>query len=254
MIIDNQFQETLIKKYRQAKNRLILLDYDGTLVEYKPKPEQAVPSEELVDMLGNLACDQGSEVIIVTGRDHLDIDSLLGRLPVDIIASHGAIMKEQGEWKEQVPGDTGWKRYVRPVMDQVCAGCNESFVEDKHFSLAWHYRNAASDSGYACSRDLIQRLAGFLEPFDLKVLDGNMVIEVMHRKIGKGIAVRKILAGKNYDFILSAGDDVTDEEIFDFLEPFDNAFTIKVGNAESHARFRFISVGDTVSFLNKLKK
>ena len=30
-----------IEKYRQAAYRLILLDYDGTLVNYEPKPEEA---------------------------------------------------------------------------------------------------------------------------------------------------------------------------------------------------------------------
>lgn len=254
MIIDKEFEKALIEKYRQAKSRLILLDYDGTLVEYKPKPEQALPSEELLKMLGDLARDEGSEVIIVTGRDHPDVESLLGRLPVDIIASHGAIIKEQGVWNNQVPDDTVWKHSVRPVMDRISAGCPESFVEDKHFSLAWHYRNACGDSGYTSSRELIKDLEGCIEPFGLKILDGNMVVEVMHSKIGKGIAVGKLLNGRHYDFILSAGDDVTDEEIFDLLKPFDNAVTIKVGKAASCARYRFSSVGDTVSFLNKLKK
>jgi len=129
-----------------------------------------------------------------------------------------------------------------------------AFQAVEHFSLAWHYRNACGDSGYSSSRELIKDLEGCIEPFGLKILDGNMVVEVMHSKIGKGIAVGKLLNGRHYDFILSAGDDVTDEEIFDLLKPFDNAVTIKVGKAASCARYRFSSVGDTVSFLNKLKK
>ena len=62
------------------------------------------------------------------------------------------------------------------------------------------------------------------------------------------------MAKDDYDFILSIGDDTTDEEIFELLLPNDNAFTIKVGNGNTFAKERFNSVSDVVLFLKHLSE
>ena len=76
----------------------------------------------------------------------------------------------------------------------------------------------------------------YIHSCSLKILDGNKVVEIMHQEIGKGKAVEKLLAKEEYDFILSIGDDATDEEIFELFLPNDNAFTIKVGNGNTFAK------------------
>ena len=254
MIIDNLLQTELLYKYRNSEKKIILLDYDGTLVEYKPKPDQAIPTDTLLNLLSRLAEKEGTEVIIISGRDHQEIETLLGNLPIDIIAGHGAMWKENGIWKIQASGDLRWKDTILPLMHQVSLKCSESFVEDKHYSLAWHYRNVGQNSGYQYSRELIEMVEKYTEPLGLKILDGNMVVEIMNKGIGKGIAVRNFLASKEYDFILSIGDDVTDEEIFAFFLPETKAVTIKVGNGRSFAKYNFDSVTEVVLFLNHLSE
>jgi trehalose 6-phosphate synthase/phosphatase len=254
MIIDNSLQAEIVYKYRNAGKKLILLDYDGTLVEYKPKPEQAVPSESLLKILRKLSAKPSTEVIIISGRDDKDIDSLLGELPVDIIAGHGAMMKENGVWHPQVSEDVRWKVIIMPLLVQASLKCTESFIEDKHFSLAWHYRNAEQNSAFICSRELVRVVGEHSEALELKILDGNKVVEIMHKSIGKGIAVQKLMFKKKFDFILSIGDDVTDEEIFDLFLPDDNAVTIKVGDGRSVARYSFSHVSDVVLFLKQLSE
>ncbi|MBK8881695.1 MAG: trehalose-phosphatase [Bacteroidales bacterium] len=254
MIIDNSLQTELVYKYRKAEKRIVLLDYDGTLVEYKPKPEQAIPSDALLLILKELAEEKDTEVIIITGRDHQEIEGLLGILPIDIIAGHGAMKRENGAWIKMASEDVKWKAAIRPILEEMSLKCSESFIEDKHFSMAWHYRNAGQNSGFAFSRELIRKVDNLLEPFDLKLLDGNKVIEIMHKGIGKGIAVKHLLAEKEFNFILSIGDDVTDEEIFALFLPDENAVTIKVGTGKSLARYSFISVSDVVLFLKHLSE
>jgi len=58
----------LLEKYNQANNRLILLDYDGTLVDFKRVPEEAVPSIELLDILRKLSSKRNTKLIIISGR------------------------------------------------------------------------------------------------------------------------------------------------------------------------------------------
>ncbi len=52
----------------------------------------------------------------------------------------------------------------------------------------------------------------------------------MRSEVGKGNAVKRLVESTNYDFILSVGDDATDEEMFEFLLHNDKTYTIKVGN------------------------
>jgi len=242
----------LIEKYRNATNKLILLDYDGTLVDFSPLPEKAIPSEKLLDILIKLIEKPQTKVIIISGRGHQDIDKLLGHLPIDIIAEHGAMIKENGKWKKQSIDNGLWKNAVLPLLNRTTLTCPKSFVEEKLFSLTWHYRNA--ESGYVHSRELICILEDLIHSYNLKILDGNKGLEVMSEKIGKGIAVEKLLEQNNYDYILSIGDDKTDEEMFESLLHNANAVTVKVGKGSTSAKYKLDKVNDVISFLGRLSQ
>jgi trehalose 6-phosphate synthase/phosphatase len=252
--VDITIKTGLIEKYRKAANKLILLDYDGTLVNYSLIPDKAIPSEHLLNVLLKLAGKPKTKVIIISGRAHQEIDKLLGSLPLSIIAEHGALVKENGVWKKQQIENGNWKDAITPLLDKITLKCPGSYIEEKQFSLAWHYRNAESTSGYANSRELINLAEESAPLYDLKTLDGNMVVEIMTREIGKGKAVLKLLEQASYDFILSIGDDATDEEIFELFISDDRFYTIKVGNGNTSAKFKFDSVSDVVLFLKHLSE
>jgi trehalose 6-phosphate synthase/phosphatase len=244
----------LIEKFKKAYNRLILLDYDGTLVNYELIPQKAVLSEELCDILMSLIDKPQTKVLIISGRGHSDIDKLVDHLPINIIAEHGAMMKTGGVWSDKVTKEATWKKEVIDVFDQITSLCPGSYIEEKKFSLTWHYRNSELHAGYIYSRELILKLENVIRSGSLKILDGNKVVEIMAPEIGKGRAVEKLIGEEEYDFILSIGDDTTDEEIFELLLPYGNAFTIKVGNGNTFAKERFNSVSDVVLFLKHLSE
>ena len=250
--MDIKIKDDLIEKYREANNKLILLDYDGTLVNYALVPDDATPSAHLLDVLLKLVDKAHTRVIIISGRSHQEIDKLLGHLPINIIAEHGAMLRENGLWKEQAINNSSWKNEIIPVLNHITLKCPNSYVEEKHFSLTWHYRNSDVSSGYSYSRELIGLVEKYIGPYNLKILDGNKVIEIMTGEIGKGKAVEKLLSQENFDYILSIGDDVTDEEIFELFLTDENSFTIKVGNGSTFAKYKFDSVGEVVMFLNDL--
>lgn len=250
--MDNMIKAELIKKYRNATNKLILLDYDGTLVGFSPLPENAIPSEKLLAVLIKLIEKPHTKVVIISGRGHRDIDKFLGHLPIDIIAEHGAMVKENGVWKKQLI-DTGlWKNIVLPILDRITLTCPNSFVEEKLFSLSWHYRNTELQSGHAHSRALIYILENTIHSYNLKILDGNKVVEIMTKEIGKGKAVKNLIKQNNYDYILSIGDDKTDEEMFEFFLNNANADTIKVGNGSTCAKYKLDDVSKVISLLEQL--
>lgn len=242
----------LIAKYKNGKSRLILLDYDGTLVNYESLPEKARPSGPLLSILRRIADNPQNKLVIITGRGYNDIDKLLGNLPIDIIAEHGALIKENGEWTKQLVDKCLWKKSLIPLFNHYSTICPGSFVEEKTFALAWHYRNCISESTYKYSRELIGLLEEKVGDLNLKIFDGKMVIEIMTKKIGKGEAVKRIIGQRNYDYILSVGDDNTDEEMFAFLSDNKDAVTIKVGNGDTVAKYRIDDEKGVIKLLKQL--
>lgn len=244
----------LTEKYRTAQNRVVLLDYDGTLVDYTPLPETNRLSEHLFDILIRLAGNPGTEVYIITGRGYRDVDKIMDHLPPDItiIAEHGAFIKKRGIWINKLSYNTSWKEKIKPILNQITSSCPGSFVEEKSYSLAWHYRKAPGNSGFTRSRELITTLEKMTETNNLKILDGNKVVEIMIREVGKGNSVKRLYEQNYYDFVLSIGDDVTDEEMFDYLLHVPGSFTIKVGRGESSARYKLPGINDVILLLKQL--
>jgi trehalose 6-phosphate synthase/phosphatase len=250
--MDKIIREEIIEKYKNAKSRLVLLDYDGTLIDHTPIPYTTRLSEHLFDILIKIVGTPQTELFIITGRSYKDIDKILDHLPIDIIAEHGAMIKESGIWKNKLNNSCTWKETILPILNQVTLSCPESFVEEKSFSLAWHYRNAELQSGFMRSRELISILERTVHPFNLKVLDGNKVVEIMNSEVGKGNAVKMIFEQKNYDFVLSMGDDTTDEEMFEFLLPVSKAFTVKVGKGDTFAKYKLPGINEVGLLLKHL--
>ncbi|MEO0209175.1 MAG: hypothetical protein ABIL43_03105 [candidate division WOR-3 bacterium] len=50
-LLNSELKEKIIEHYKQSKRRLILLDYDGTLVPFSRMPMRAKPDADLLDLL-----------------------------------------------------------------------------------------------------------------------------------------------------------------------------------------------------------
>ncbi len=216
MMYDREIAE-LKESFGKALGRLLLFDYDGTLVNYTAVPSEALLPGQVSGLLRRLSEIPRTSIFIITGRGFRDIEKLIDTLPLNIIAEHGAMIRENGIWNKQVEDDGSWKKSVLPLFDEATLLCLHSYVEEKRYSLTWHYRTADPESGLVNSRRLICLLNNIIPVLGLKLLDGNKVVEVMKAEVGKGHAVKRLVDGMSYDFILSVGDDATDEEMFDFF-------------------------------------
>ena len=63
-------------------------------------PDNARLPEHLIDILKKLIDNPQTKVFIITGRGYQDIDKLLDHLPINIIAEHGAMIKERRDMEE----------------------------------------------------------------------------------------------------------------------------------------------------------
>ena len=242
----------LLEAYQTAKQRLLLLDYDGTLMPFHADPQQVQPDQELRLLLRALTDLPHTRVVIISGRDRHTLEQWLGHLPVDFIAEHGAWLRAAGEeWTTFQTLRNDWKRELLPVLELYVARTAGSFIEEKEYSLVWHYRRADADLGAVRARELLNHLAFITANTDLQVMEGNKVLEIKNAGINKGAAATRWLSYYNPDFVLALGDDRTDEDTFRALPA--EAFTVRVGSApHSSARFHVASPTEVRQLLRKL--
>lgn len=251
----SRLSESIIKRltedYLKSGRRLFLLDYDGTLVGFKGKPAEAGPDEEILTLLRSLSQNPKNTVVIISGRDKITLESWLGDLGTALVAEHGGwIRPGAGKWQSAQPFEVKWKDTIRPILELYEDRTPGSIVEEKNFSLVWHYRRADPELAYLRVQELKSALLNLTENLNIGVFEGSKIIEVKSMVVTKGRAAESWIAHRKWDFIMAAGDDYTDEEMFGSLP--EHAYSIKVGLTASKARFSVDSVKEIRLLLKKL--
>lgn len=248
-ILSKEYEVEIKIAYENTKRRLIILDYDGTLSPFMPKPEDAVPTEEILDTLKLLASDKKNHVVISSGRDHNTLEKWLGNIDIGLAAEHGAFHKENSVWVKNSPPKE-WEEEILQVLQQFVEKTPRSSLEIKETALVWHYRKV--DTWLASIRvpQLIQALISPCTREHLQIMRGNKIVEIKYPQFTKGSEVNRLLKDKEYDFIMAMGDDVTDEDMFNALPL--GSYTIKIGTLSESARFNLLNQTDTLPFLRRM--
>ncbi|MCB0559874.1 MAG: bifunctional alpha,alpha-trehalose-phosphate synthase (UDP-forming)/trehalose-phosphatase [Lewinellaceae bacterium] len=248
--LSNEDKKGLIDAYHAAKSRLLILDYDGTLMAFDKDPQAVVPDEQLMGILKKLRDQEGNKLVVSSGRDRGTLQKWLGPLKVDMAAEHGVWIKRNGEWVNNTGLSVSWKEKIRQVLENMVERTPGSFIEEKDFSIAWHYRAIDKDLGEKRVREFRDVLLYLTANDDLQVLEGNKVVEIKNAGVNKGKAALNWVGEQKWDFIMAIGDDHTDEDTFKALP--ETAHTIKVGLDTSAARYNMLSVQEVRAFLSNL--
>jgi trehalose 6-phosphate synthase/phosphatase len=235
---------------RAARELVLLLDYDGTLVPHTAKPERALPDPALLELLRRLANRPATEVHIVSGRTAEFLDRALDGLPIYLHAEHGAQSREPGNrrWLHRAAASPEWHQAVLPLLVDFARRTPGALVEFKQTALAWHWRGADPLVGAQRAEELSRTLAGALARAPAELVWGDKVLELRPLGVHKGlISGPHSASGKH---LLAAGNDRTDEDLFEALS--DTALTIVVGERPSAARFRVTDVWGLRAFLGRL--
>lgn len=234
--------ENIKEKYRAANKRLLFLDYDGTLTGFHKDPQKATPDKELYELLDALHNQEGTTLFLISGRDKNTFTKWFQKKKYNMIVEHGVWISRNGEefkMMEQVKGE--WMDKVRPVLDSFVDRTPGSFIEEKDYSLAWHYRNTDPDFGEKRATELNTVLTSLIGNDDISVLNGNKVMEVKSSNINKGRASVRIFGEEDFKFVFAIGDDWTDEFMFQELP--DSAITVKVGLKKTSAKYHVEGTG-----------
>ena len=246
--IVDQFKNT----YDRSKKRIIFLDYDGTLTGFHKDPQKATPNDELYEILDQLSDDEKNTLVIISGRDKETLGKWFSKYnSITFVAEHGVWVKPpNGEWGMIEKIDKHWMDIIKPIINFYADRTPRSFLEEKNYSLVWHYRNSDPDLGVIRAWELKDELRDLVSNLNLEIMDGDKVIEIKNSGINKGRAAAQQLAMDNFDFIMALGDDWTDEYTFGAMP--DNAFTVKVGTKNTKANYYIDSVESVRRLLRKL--
>jgi trehalose 6-phosphate synthase/phosphatase len=228
-----------VAAYRGARRRLLLLDYDGTLVGFTKRPQDAAPPPELLQTLERLTADPSNAVAVVSGRSRSDLESWLGRVPrLWLAAEHGGAVRSPltGAWETYRPNyEPEWKDGVRQVLEHYGDRTPGSLVEEKEFALVWHYRMSDPEFGEWLANELVATLELMLAETELRAYRGHKIVEVKPVWANKGEVLARLEASvPEADFVFAAGDDRTDEDLFDRLP--ETAWSVHVGVNRTRAR------------------
>ncbi|WP_418426538.1 bifunctional alpha,alpha-trehalose-phosphate synthase (UDP-forming)/trehalose-phosphatase [Alistipes sp.] len=242
--------EQILHTYRNTRQRLLIFDYDGTLVPICRKLEEATPTRALYKVLCDLAADRNNNVVISSGRDPATLERWFGKLPVSLAAEHGAFYKEaKGEWHQNLH-HVSWDPELLDLINLFVERTPHSRLEQKQTALAWHYREADDWLGTLRAQQLVNALIPICMRLNLQIMPGNKVVEIKSPEFSKGSETRRLLRRERYDFILAMGDDTTDNDMFQALPK--AAVTIKVGAVSEYARYSLWRQSDVLPFLETL--
>lgn len=263
--------EKVVSGYRKTCSRLVLLDYDGTIV-----PQSLIdkrPSEEVIRAVNALCADPLNVVFVVSGRGKDELAKWFEPCEkLGIAAEHGYYIRwsKDSKWEtspcNNQPWDFDWMKTVLPVMSQYTEATDGSQIEPKDSALVWHHQEADPDFGSCQAKELLDHLEKLLANEPVVVKRGHHIVEVTPQGISKGVVVEILIAAmrdqnKSPDFVLCVGDDSSDEDMFEALTNCTNnpeipkiieLFACTVGNKPSMAKYYLEDTTDVLKMLRSL--
>jgi trehalose 6-phosphate phosphatase len=192
----------------------ILLDIDGTLLDFAPTPREVWVPPDLAKTLNRLLVRTSGALALVSGRSLNDIDLIFASEQFPAVGGHGAEMRISGDSEAVATHAPPMDKELKLRLAAIARLSPGILLEDKGYSLALHYRLAphAEKAIY----EAVSLIRADLPNAPIEVLPGKCVCEIKHSGFTKATGVLELMAhepfrGRRPIFI---GDDVTDETVF----------------------------------------
>jgi trehalose 6-phosphate synthase/phosphatase len=223
----------LASQYQASQRRLFFLDYEGTLVAWGPT-NRIIPTspQRTIDTLNDLLQDERNEVYVMSGRSPDELDSMLKRVPnLGLIAENGAYLKEFGstQWTALADAEqmNTWKESVSDILNYFRERTPGSWVEERHCSLIFHYKNADDlEAATRLAGDCASHINDACEDQHVRAVPTEGAVIVESTDWTKGTAAQAIADRMKarmepdaqhklpVDFLLVFGDGREDEVVF----------------------------------------
>ena|SRR5579863_3639530 len=248
----NENFEVFAPRVAAASQIALFLDFDGTLANIVPVPQEAQMERGVRTTLESLAARNDFTLAIVSGRAVADVRKRVGLSKVIYVGNHGLEIESE-EIRFREPDAEAFRRELRCLALQLKLALSDTDgleIEDKGLTLSVHFRRVTEHlqdwvRNVTCST--VARYRSF------SCREGKMVLEVSPRvNWHKGKAVkwiaRQILPTSS--LVIYIGDDVTDEDAFGVIS---EGITIRVGGfSDTAAQYSLPDVSSVGLFLKWL--
>ncbi|MDU0338779.1 MULTISPECIES: trehalose-phosphatase [Bosea] len=216
----------------------LFLDFDGTLVEIAPSPEDVRLDRRVPGALDALRQRLDGALALVSGRPVAFLDAMTAPFRFDAAGLHGAQIRLGGEEAPLAAPSEALHVATRAMVRFANANVG-IIVEDKRQSVALHWRLAPALADEAL--ELMERLAAEIGP-SMRLQRGKAVAELVPATASKGGAIAWLMqqqayAGRQPIFV---GDDITDENGFAAVNDA-GGLSIRIGEGQTCARHRLAS-------------
>ena len=208
-------------QFLASQKRLLLLDWDGSIVPLLANREAKVP-ENVDKVLQRLIDDPRNSVYVMTGRRRDDMLALFpGIKDLGLICEHGSFVRPCGEdgWIS-LCGVHTWMHPIQELLEDYQDKTPGSSIEVKERSITWHWRNADHDFASWMEKDLLVQLHSLMGRHPFTCFTGRRCVEVHPRGVSKVNALHWLLENRisNADFVLAFGDDKCNEDLFEYIQ------------------------------------
>lgn len=256
--------------YKNSKNRVLLFDVEGTLLNFIKENDAFMPSDKILSTLEDLCSDTRNTVMTITGRERSVLMKWFGLVPgLNLAAEHGAYVKMNSEdWKTIVSDPSEWKDLAKKVIESHVERIEGSVIIVKESSVVFDYREADSLFGQWQAKDIVSHLERLLHDHNCQVIQCEGYVEVRQRGIDKGSTLYRTLQQVysekgQIDFVFTIGDDSSDEKMFkmvkmmkkkscEILSSEAKIFTCTFGVKPSDALFYFLNADEVLKLMELL--
>ena len=254
----------ICRKIARFRQKLLLLDYDGTLTPIVDIPEMANLAIETRSLLAGLTYRPSVKVGIISGRALSDIKERVGMGGLIYAGNHGfeiesADIRFVHPLTEEISSVI---RVIHTVLQRTMSGIKGVIVEDKGITLSVHYRMVEKEKMQTVN-SMFENTVGLARNLGkIKVMSGKKVHEIRPAvSWNKGNAVDLIYQKlsnrqrKGELLVLYLGDDLTDEDAFSAVNDL-GGISVLVGEHDriSAADYYLNSTAEVNSFLTELSK
>jgi alpha,alpha-trehalase len=239
------------------KNPVLFLDYDGTLTPIVKRPEDALISFEMQEVLKK--CTEKFTVAAISGRDMDDLRDKVGIDSLIYAGSHGfrisgpdGLYKEHNKSEEILPKLDHIEKILQEVFFPFYEGVQ---IDRKRYAIGVHYRNAKEEDIPGIIQkvnEIIDNNPGFKKGEGKKILEIKPDVDWHKGKAVLWILKNLGLQDKNKNIPIYIGDDITDEDAYKTIKGFGIGIQVGPYVQTTAAKYKLKNVYQVRIFLQKL--
>ena len=177
---------------------------------------------------------------------------------------------EESEWKELFHiKDWSWKDSVLNMLQGFTEKTEGSYITKKEAMVSWYYKDCDIYFGHVQANEINTHLQNIYENCKIDIVNGKGYVEIKPKNVNKGYFISHIIKQQfvekfDPDFILAVGDDISDEEMFKYLNSVHNqlsffkenikTFSCTICRKPSSAKYYLNEINEVYEYLESLNQ